>query len=517
MKTKKFLDTVHGYITIPETYCDELIDTAHFQRLRRIEQSSARSLFACARHDRFVHSLGVYHMGQRLLSALFKDCRIKSYIMQRKLHNTYGIACLLHDCGHSPFSHTLEKFFGKEILWSAYVEEMKKKGLDVPTSWSDGSFSPNDTKEHEIISAYLCLTIFYDKIKKLEGDPVLVGRMIMGLEYNIAEKSLEDCMIALVNGDVIDADRLDYICRDQWALGYLSYSVDVDRLIDGIKIRTNGDGSYQVVYKKNAVSEIQAVIDSKNFQTVNVFHHHQVIYEQELFKQCIRKLVEKMNPANPQDMSSLFDFKTIVASVGGENRDLYLLSDDDIVHLMKVHLKNETCFCEWLSRSYEKMPIWKSRAEFIALFKEVGGRNILTYSKKDIFEDVIIPVVKRVTDEDYQAESVKIAMSRIKPKQIFIEFDKGTVVDFVDLNIPKQEDVYRDEAFFYIYVPKSLGEEGRLDIIKEIKVELSKLKIRGTNDISENGDTIQISEKLEKWWRSLVLCVSGKMKTIMTL
>ena len=60
---KKFLDTVHGYISVPAEYCDNLIDTRHFQRLRRIEQSSARSLYPCARHDRFIHSLGVFHIG----------------------------------------------------------------------------------------------------------------------------------------------------------------------------------------------------------------------------------------------------------------------------------------------------------------------------------------------------------------------------------------------------------------------------------------------------------------------
>ena len=48
MREKKFLDTVHGYISVPETYCDKLVDSRYFQRLRRIEQTSARSLFPCA-------------------------------------------------------------------------------------------------------------------------------------------------------------------------------------------------------------------------------------------------------------------------------------------------------------------------------------------------------------------------------------------------------------------------------------------------------------------------------------
>ena len=74
-KSKTFLDTVHGYITVPENFCDLLIDTPNFQRLRRIEQLSSRSLYPCARHDRFVHSLGVYHIGKKFITSLKQKCQ----------------------------------------------------------------------------------------------------------------------------------------------------------------------------------------------------------------------------------------------------------------------------------------------------------------------------------------------------------------------------------------------------------------------------------------------------------
>ena len=63
MKDKIFHDTVHGNIRIPKDYCDLIIDTLLFQRLRRVEQSSVRSLYPCARHDRFIHSIGVFYIG----------------------------------------------------------------------------------------------------------------------------------------------------------------------------------------------------------------------------------------------------------------------------------------------------------------------------------------------------------------------------------------------------------------------------------------------------------------------
>ena len=38
VKTKRILDSVHGYVQIPEYYVDNIIDTIQFQRFRRISK-----------------------------------------------------------------------------------------------------------------------------------------------------------------------------------------------------------------------------------------------------------------------------------------------------------------------------------------------------------------------------------------------------------------------------------------------------------------------------------------------
>ena len=67
---KRILDSVHGYINVPKEYCDKIIDTVYFQRLRRIEQTSGRSLFPSARHDRFIHSLGVFNLNKKIVESI---------------------------------------------------------------------------------------------------------------------------------------------------------------------------------------------------------------------------------------------------------------------------------------------------------------------------------------------------------------------------------------------------------------------------------------------------------------
>lgn len=102
---KRILDSVHGYIQIDDDYCNNIIDTEYFQRLRRIEQTSTRSIFPSARHDRFIHSLGVFHLGcmfvekiEKQISELASD-KIPSN--KDNVFESYKLACLLHDVAHS--------------------------------------------------------------------------------------------------------------------------------------------------------------------------------------------------------------------------------------------------------------------------------------------------------------------------------------------------------------------------------------------------------------------------------
>ena len=67
---KSILDSVHGSIIVDTQYIKTIVDTPAFQRLRRIEQTAIRSIYPSARHDRFIHSLGVYHIGSLMVNHL---------------------------------------------------------------------------------------------------------------------------------------------------------------------------------------------------------------------------------------------------------------------------------------------------------------------------------------------------------------------------------------------------------------------------------------------------------------
>jgi HD superfamily phosphohydrolase len=85
-----------------------LIDTAAFQRLRRVKQLGlAYLVYPGAIHTRFDHALGVYHLTGRALGLLEESSQLEGISDHDR--SILRLAGLLHDIGHYPFSHTLEE------------------------------------------------------------------------------------------------------------------------------------------------------------------------------------------------------------------------------------------------------------------------------------------------------------------------------------------------------------------------------------------------------------------------
>ena len=63
-KPKQFKDPIYGYVDVERKYIPA-INSAEFQRLRNIRQTGYASLYPSALHNRFVHSLGVFHLGKK--------------------------------------------------------------------------------------------------------------------------------------------------------------------------------------------------------------------------------------------------------------------------------------------------------------------------------------------------------------------------------------------------------------------------------------------------------------------
>lgn len=96
---KKLKDPIYGYIDITDDVIEGIIDTATFQRLRSIVQTSYAPLYASAVHNRFVHSLGVFHLGSLVSVSFEKAIEENDLKCISEYLEIFKYACLLHDVG----------------------------------------------------------------------------------------------------------------------------------------------------------------------------------------------------------------------------------------------------------------------------------------------------------------------------------------------------------------------------------------------------------------------------------
>lgn len=205
MRPKLFRDPVHNIISFDQSDPVEntllkIVDTDAFQRLRRIRQLGfANLVYHGAEHSRFSHSLGVLHIARRicLTLGLCDDDRLEVLL-----------AAALHDIGHGPFSHAIERVTG--IDHEAYSRRV--------------------VLEHEPVRSIL------ESVDK--GLPDRIAKYF-GL---VSDFPPENRLLLDIISSQLDADRLDYILRDGMATGVQIGVYDFERIQTMFRIYTDSKG-----------------------------------------------------------------------------------------------------------------------------------------------------------------------------------------------------------------------------------------------------------------------------------
>jgi uncharacterized protein len=189
-KLKIFNDPIYGFITIPNALIYDLIQHPYFQRLRRISQMGLSYLvYPGANHTRFHHALGCMHLMQKAVDVL----RFKDVSVSEEEENALYIAILLHDIGHGPFSHAMEK---------SIVEDV----------------------HHEAISL-----LFMNQLNEEFNGQLSLAIQVFKGEYH------RKFMLQLISSQ-LDMDRMDYLKRDSFYSGVAEGNVNSERLIQMMNV-----------------------------------------------------------------------------------------------------------------------------------------------------------------------------------------------------------------------------------------------------------------------------------------
>lgn len=287
-KSKKIRDLVYGFISLDEQEC-AIIDHPVFQRLRRIKQLSLTDMvYPGANHTRFEHSIGVMQMATDMFDSIVE--KKKDFLERELLLNENGIkiyrkiiriAALLHDIGHTPFSHS-----GEDLMpllpktHSKYVEGQQKR------------------YEHEEYSIEIIKQVFKSII---EGHPVndnyrITVEDVTALLGDTTVKLKASSLLwkELVSGQ-IDADRADYLLRDSMHLG-VSYGIyDRNRLVSCMTIgKTETDAPVLAIDEKGwYIAESLVLARYQMFSQV-YFHKVRRIYDYHIYR-ATKEILGKMD------------------------------------------------------------------------------------------------------------------------------------------------------------------------------------------------------------------------------
>lgn len=381
MDSKRFKDPIYGYIEIEENLVTQVIDTAVFQRLRDIIQTSYAPLYSSATHNRFVHSVGVYHLG-KMAAETFRNSmgNQSSQVFQDidQCIKIFELACLLHDVGHAPFSHTGEFFY----LHNGERAKLHEQIIDL-TDDSELLMEIKDNSykaaPHELMSVIVSLREFSNMIP--DDMKSFFARCITGYKYTHdmdAHKSCLNCLIELLNSKIIDVDKIDYLIRDSYVTGFNTVSIDYVRLLRSIYVDEN-KGYYQICFNKSAVSVLENVVYAHDAERKWIQNHPIVLYEAYIIRNAMQQIIEQTLMAESLS-AELLSVKGVAVEGLGRIR---LMGDSDIVYLMK-NLKDDNSFTEYYDRRCRKHPLWKTEEEFQAIFQ--GGVENHLIIEKEILE-----------------------------------------------------------------------------------------------------------------------------------
>lgn len=305
LRAQNFIrDAIHKNININEPVIKELIACKEFQRLRLISQlAGAQVAFPSATHTRFTHSLGVYHVLNRVFDEV-----TGANLITKKEQLVVKIAGLLHDIGHGPYSHTFEKVLNLN---------------------EDQNFKFS----HEF---YTCAII---SDERTEINQVLHKYKIdINHVTNIIKKdrSCPKYQIQLVSSQ-LDCDRIDYLMRDAYFTGTKYGAIDLDWVISNM-ILNKKQG---LIFNYKALSAIENYLVTRFHMYRQIYFHKSSIF----FDLKLQKLFQQLVKLWKANYQWKIDIKKIIPILKQEQIDVveYLeLTDATLVTLMKEIIFYET-------------------------------------------------------------------------------------------------------------------------------------------------------------------------------
>jgi HD superfamily phosphohydrolase len=274
-------DPVHDYVEVPGEL-EALRASPAVQRLRNISQTArANSRYPSLTGSRYEHALGTMHLAVAGWQSAWRTCEddvqsafareviielraapdpdpctarwvsgddVEDTPMWRDFPRVIGLAVaavgLLHDVGHPPFSHTLERFYQERIGLVM--------GADAAREQAEYAATTGQAQFHEWAGLQIFDKLPDDCFRHL---PRLLVRLILS---DRSGDDWTDCLHSIIDGQ-FDVDRLDYLMRDGLRAGTELGSIDWRRLVDSLELHQVSAG-WRIGLGARAISAFETML-----------------------------------------------------------------------------------------------------------------------------------------------------------------------------------------------------------------------------------------------------------------
>jgi uncharacterized protein len=403
-KLKIFNDPIYGFISIPNALIYDLIQHPYFQRLRRISQMGLSYLvYPGANHTRFHHALGCLHIMQKAVESI----RFKGVAISKEEENALYIAILLHDIGHGPFSHAMEK---------SIVEDV----------------------HHEAISL-----LFMNQLNTEFGGQLSLAIQVFKGDYH------RKFMLQLISSQ-LDMDRMDYLKRDSFYSGVSEGNVNSERLIQMMNVVDD-----VLVIEEKGIYSVEKFLMSRRLMYWQVYLHKTSLVAELILTKVLKRAKELTQkgvvlPCS-EPLNYFLQHKINLEDFTIENLDLFSQLDDfDIVSALKSWQRQDDFILSSLSKMIINRDLLKIKVsnekvsieEMHQLSERFASANNISLSETSYF--IFKGKIKN------QAYSIEAEPIRILKKDKTIE-DVVEVSDQLNLR-----SLSKSVTKFYICFPKQL-------------------------------------------------------------
>lgn len=288
-KRKIINDPVYGFTYIPDDFVYDIIAHPFFQRLRRIRQLGLTDyVYPGATHSRFHHALGALHLMVLAIEVL----RSKGIEITHEEKQAAQIAILLHDIGHSPFSHALEK-----------------KLIPLP---------------HEEIS----LAFMHLLNEEFNGK--------LTLAIKIFTNTYAKTYLHQLVSSQLDLDRMDYLNRDSFFTGVAEGVIGYERIIKMLHVVDN-----QLVVEEKGLYSVEKFLISRRIMYWQVYLHKTVLAAEKMLIHWLDELILK-NEHKTYFPALFLLQKTGLSDTKKMLRLFANIDDSDITFALKRSLHSQT-------------------------------------------------------------------------------------------------------------------------------------------------------------------------------